>query len=160
MAKSGSSPWRQSRDAMARRKGYRNYYEYRSLYGSGRIAPGGKPTPTGERGLSRGHGGQTRAFLRFLKPGDKIVCDITTVEIRPRGKGRVDRYKLIKKQVILGPANKFGPDRFFELRDLSRKQLVATIKAEIKKGVGFHPAPSKDQRKLVGADEVEGGYEK
>lgn len=133
---------------MARRKGYRNYYEYRTLYDNGRIAPDAAPLPKGSRTKSRGHRGRAD-FLAFLKRGYTIslvepVSNIEVVERKRKGE-LVKVYPRIDKLVI---DNKGIASRWV-LRNLTRAQLVETIRAERRKGAVFVPAPSLDQQRLV-----------
>jgi hypothetical protein len=140
---------------MARRKGYRSYYEYRTLFDSGRIKPTDKPLPKGQRSRTRGHVGETARFLRFLKPGfiislvDPIAAIDTYVPTRGPRKG-VQVFRLIHKLVI----DNRGDARQFKLRNLTRPELVAVIREEIRKGAVFTPAPSLDQRALVNRSEL------
>lgn len=100
--------------------------------------------PKGQRQEVRGHRGQTAAFKRFIKEGDLILCDVRAVDRDPK-KGI---YKRIEKQVITGSGVR-RRDRFFVLRDLTRRELEALIEFEIRRGVVFSPAPSLDQRRLI-----------
>lgn len=135
---------------MARAKGYRNYYEYRTLYDSGRRAPSSPPIPRGQRAETRGHTGQLRAFVNSLQPGDHIRCDVTAVE-----RDRSGVYRLIEKDVI--PAD-LGEHRTYRIENISRARLVRLIDEEFERGVIFAPQPSLDQQRLVSDDEREGGY--
>ena len=159
------------RQARARALGFESYYERRT-----RGRPGAeKPAPE-ELARRRGHRG-TRDFVRSLREGDLILCDITGIEIRrrrrmvmqfkpdrryktgqrPIGKQRVtvDVYERIDKTVI--PANG-GREREYTLRRLTREELLETIEEEERRGVIFSPSPSMDQRRLLSARETEGGY--
>jgi len=72
-----------------------------------------------------------------------VSCDIQAVfaaGFTPSG-----RYRRIVKQVISG----YLEERTYILRNLTREQLVATIRAEIAAGATFNPRPSLDQRRLV-----------
>ena len=132
---------------MARKRGYASYYEYRALYDSGRIPPGGTPLRKGERGAARGHGaGQERAFRRFIRAGDLLVCDVRAA-VATYDAGR-QLYGLVRKQVIplLGSRRRV---REFELRRISKAGLAALIAFEEQVGVQFSPAPSLDQRRLA-----------
>lgn len=135
---------------MARAKGYRNYYEYRTLYDSGRRAPGAPPIPRGQRAETRGHVGQLRAFVNSLQPGDEIWCDITAVQVDRQGV-----YRLIEKTVI--PAD-LGPHRDYRIENITRARLITLIDEEYAKGIHFPVQPSLDQQRLVSDDEREGGY--
>lgn len=136
---------------MARAKGYRSYQSYRNEFDSGRIAPGGTPIPRGQRMEARGHAGQIRQFVRSLRPGDLLVCDVTSVEVDDDD----GRYLLIEKTVI--PAD-LGPEREWRIENISRARLRRLIRDELAADVIFSPQPSLDQRRLVSDDEVEGGY--
>lgn len=147
----GQSSAYDARNARARALGYRNYYDYR-LHANGRIPPGPieELTPE-ERSKRRGHRGRAD-FLSSLDEGDLIVMPegLRSVERDSRG-----RYILIHKVVydaVTGKATNWF------LRNLTRAQLVATIAEEERRGAEFSPFPSLDQRRLVRADESDGGY--
>lgn len=133
------------RNQRARQLGYRNYYDYR-IHGHGTRPPGEPVTPSARKRLA-GHAGRAN-FLRSLQPGDLIslVQPISQIEIDARG-----RYKRIDKLVIDGESRQ----HFYTLRNLTRAQLVATIRAEIDAGAVFSPSPSLDQRRLVTQDELD-----
>lgn len=127
-----------------------------------------------ERTAARGHRGQLAAFKRFIREGDRILCDISAPTLETRTRRVTDRrtkkgfrvvkelvYDLIEKQVITfeRAGTKRPPaSRLFKLPGLTRRELIALIDYEQSKGVTFSPQPSLDQRRLVTADEAEGGY--
>lgn len=79
----------------------------------------------------------------------------------PEGIRSVDRdaqgrYVRIVK-VVLDAVT--GRERRFVLRNLTRLQLVKLIHDEQARGAAFSLSPSLDQRKLLPASEVDGGYE-
>jgi hypothetical protein len=129
------------RQQNARKAGFKSYYDRRTA----------GATTTEQRAAKAGHRG-TKAFLRSLKEGDLILCEVRTVDRDPK----TGLYRRIPKQVI--PARVGAPDRFYVLRNLTRKRLLEVIDEEIRKGVTFSLYPSKDQRRLVTEDEHEGGY--
>lgn len=128
------------RDARAKARGYKSYYDYRTHdYGklpanANRLIPG------------------VNAFLRGLDEGDTIIMPegIRSVERDAQG-----RYIRIVKIVLDAVTAR---ERRFVLRNLTRPQLIALIKAEQAKGAIFSLSPSLDQRKLLPESDVEGGY--
>lgn len=128
----------QRRQAQAREQGFRSYYERRVT-----------GVPRGQRAKVRGHRSRSD-FLASLREGDLILCDIASVTIAPSG-----RYGPIWKTVI--PADG-GVEREYVLRNQTRASLLAAILEEERRGVIFSPSPSMDQRRLLSATVVEGGY--
>jgi hypothetical protein len=125
--------------ARARAAGFESDYQYRVR---------GTKQGSRARAEARGHGGNIRSFLAFLKPNDTVMCDIRSVERDGKGK-----YVLIEKTVI-PPLNSRRDPREFELRDLTRARLVRLIGQEEARGVRFSPSPSLDQRRLVSEEEL------
>ena len=80
-------------------------------------------------------------MLAYIRPGTMVICPITQVKRDSRG-----RYVEIRKTVQRAD---MAPARLFVLRKLTRAQLVATIKEEVRRGAIFPPWPSLDQRELV-----------
>ena len=117
--------------------------------------------PKGQRAEARGHGSNRRAFMRFIRDGDHISCDVShpkLVRKRRTVAGRrvlVEVYDEIPKDVR---ASGRREDRFFMLRNLTRAELIDLIEFEVRVGVTFSLAPSEDQRRLVSDDETAGGY--
>jgi hypothetical protein len=116
--------------------------------------------PKGERSLARGHRGQTKAFLKSLRDGDLISCELSAVRTNAAG-----RYLFVPKTVVpgvykdeKGKLRGGGPERDFELRGLTRKELQEVIEQEQRIGVIFSPHPSRDQQRLLSETETTGGY--
>jgi len=96
--------------------------------------------------------GQLLPFLRSLREGDLIIMPygIAGVERDERG-----FYVEIVK-LVLDAAS--GRERWWTLRNLSRRQLELVIDEERARGASWSPSPSQDQRRILREDEVDGGY--
>lgn len=140
----------QARNERAKALGYKSYYDYR-IHGNGKLPPGPIKLEPEERARRRGHRGRVD-FLGSLDEGDLIVMPegLRSVERDTRG-----RYILIHKVVYDAVTSKATN---WYLRNLTRAQLVKTIAEEERRGAVFSPFPSLDQRRLVRADETDGGY--
>jgi hypothetical protein len=143
-------------NARARKLGYKSYYDYR-IHDNGRVPPG-RAVPAGQRSRLRGHGvdrwrrhGQAAQMLRVIDAETTVSLTQPVSQILRRADGV---YPEIEKLLIGGD----GMGRTFTIRDVTRKQLVALIEEEIRRGAQFVKAPSFDQRRLVSDDEIEGGY--
>jgi hypothetical protein len=165
------------RNATARAKGYRSDYDYR-IHDYGRI-PATEKIQGGQLKRARGHVGP-EALVRELREGDIItlIDGVGAIEIAARLTGyrtvterrRVYRtlhtfqrkvpvleqvYVLIRKRVL---SSRTGRAREYDLRNLTRPELISLIEREIAAGGTFSPAPSLDQRRILKDDQVDGGY--
>jgi hypothetical protein len=98
-----------------------------------------------------GHRG-TEDFIRYLRDGDVILCDIGSVTFNEQ----TGRYGPIGKSVL--PASARREQREFALRNQTRASLARVIERELATGAIFSPSPSMDQRRLLSSSESEGGY--
>lgn len=151
-----SAAW-ERRNARAKALGYKSYYDYR-VHGNGKIPPG-RPALTGAaKQRARGHRGRAD-FLASLREGDLIIMPrgISSVEYDEDARGGLGAYLEIEKLVIPGEHGR-GRERTFILRNLTRDELIDTIREEQRRGAVFSASPSLDQRRLVTAGEAPGGY--
>lgn len=141
----------QKRNRRARAAGYRNYYDFR-LHDNGRLPPGPLELSGEERARRRGHRG-TADFVLSLGEGDLIVMPmgLSSIVYDENARRGVGAYEEIVKTVIYARS---GRERTFALRNLTRDELVATIREEQRRGAIFSPSPSLDQRRLVSAEEL------
>jgi hypothetical protein len=141
------------RDARARAEGFASYYDKRVR--SGKLSA---PRPRGrELRRRRGHAGRAD-FLASLGEGDLIIMPrgISSVEYDPNARNGQGAYREIEKLVVYARPGVL--ERTWILRNLTRAELIETIKEEQRRGAYFAPSPSLDQRRLPSREEVEGGY--
>lgn len=151
------SPAYAKRNQRAQALGYTSYYDYR-LHDNGRLPPGPVVVSREERARRRGHRGTTD-FLRSLGEGDLIIMPlgISSIIFDENARGGVGAYEEIVKTVVYATS---GRERTFALRNITRAELIATIKEEQRRGAIFSPSPSLDQRRLVTDVELRKGKRK
>jgi hypothetical protein len=106
---------------------------------------------TAARRRASGHADGAAALLRFLRPGDRIMCDVRAVTVTGEGDGR--RWRRIPKRVITTPWSGRDEREFVLLgpggNGYSLAGLRRLIGQEMDRGAEFSPQPSLDQRRLV-----------
>lgn len=100
--------------------------------------------PVGKRSEARGHSGPVRRFLRDLKDGDIVLCDVdkalkTWSPVR-NWFGVVDKW-------IIGAGDEGG--RLYRLRNVSMERMERLVDEEEARGALLSPVGSLDQRALL-----------
>lgn len=129
---------------MARGKGYRDYTDYRNHL-NGQIPPG-RPVTREQRAEGQGHRGPRRGFIRDLRPGVIVQCDVAAALKGWDGQ--------VFRRVVKWTIDNSGPagDRTYVFTRVSAQRMRELIDAEVAAGAILGPQASLSQRAL--AEEV------